>query len=79
MAGAKTLMRRLILRNDAFRKWPSYQCAEVVYDATVKFCGRFLSKDFRLRDQMVQAVRSGKQNIGEGCAMSMFPGGPKWS
>lgn len=41
----------------------SYQKAESVYDATVTFCERFLNKRDRTVDQMVQAARSGKQNI----------------
>jgi restriction system protein len=65
MAGDKRFKRRLILPHGGFRKWPAYRCAEVVYDATVRFCERFI-KDFRLRDQMVHAARSGKQNIAEG-------------
>lgn len=46
-----------------------YKKAEVIYDLTFYFTGRFLkaSKD-RTVDQMVQAARSGKQNIAEGCA-----------
>jgi four helix bundle suffix protein len=43
----------------------SYQKAEVVYDLTFRFCGRFLKKGDRTIDQMVQAARSGKQNIAE--------------
>jgi len=38
----------------------------VVYDLTFRFCARFLSKGDRTIDQMVQAARSGKQNIVEG-------------
>lgn len=41
----------------------SYRNAEIVYDATVFFCQRFLSKRDRTYDQMIQAARSGKQNI----------------
>ncbi len=48
----------------------SYQKAEIVFDATVYFCNRFISKGDRTRDQMVQAARSGKQNIAEGSKMS---------
>lgn len=48
----------------------SYQKAEIVYDATVNFCERFLDKRDRTRDQMVQAARSGKQNIIEGSMAS---------
>jgi four helix bundle suffix protein len=44
----------------------SYQKAEVVYDITYQFCQRFLSRGDRTIDQMVQAARSGKQNIVEG-------------
>jgi four helix bundle suffix protein len=48
----------------------SFQKARIVYDATVRFCGRFLEKRDRTRDQMVQAARSGKQNILEGSQAS---------
>jgi four helix bundle suffix protein len=48
----------------------SYQRAEVVYDATVKFCADLLDKRDRTVDQMVQAARSGKQNIVEGSMAS---------
>jgi four helix bundle suffix protein len=48
----------------------SFQKARVVYDGTVAFCGRFLQKRDRTVDQMVQAARSGKQNILEGCQAS---------
>jgi four helix bundle suffix protein len=48
----------------------SYQKAEVVYDLTYRFCQRFLSRGDRTIDQMVQAARSGKQNIAEGCQAS---------
>jgi four helix bundle suffix protein len=39
--------------------------AEIVYDATVVFCDRFIDRRSRTHDQMVQAGRSGKQNIAE--------------
>ena len=48
----------------------SYRKAEIVYDATVYFCNRFLDKRDRTRDQMIQAARSGKQNIIEGSQAS---------
>jgi len=48
----------------------SYQKAEIVYDATVRFCERFLDRQDRTRDQMIQAGRSGKQNIIEGSMAS---------
>ena len=48
----------------------SYQKALIVFDATAHFCGRFFDKRDRTRDQMIQAARSGKQNILEGSAAS---------
>lgn len=48
----------------------SYQKSQIVYDATVYFCARFLSKKDRTYDQMVQAARSGKQIIVEGSQIS---------
>ena len=53
-----------------FRKLKSYQMTEIVYDATVAFCDRFISRFSRTHDQMVQAARSGKQNIAEGSVAS---------
>lgn len=46
----------------------SYRCSEIIYDLTVGFCEKFLSGfDYRrLREQMIQAARSTKQNIVEG-------------
>jgi four helix bundle suffix protein len=43
----------------------SYRKSEIVYDITYRFCGRFLSDRDRTVDQMIQAARSGKQNIVE--------------
>lgn len=48
----------------------SYQKAEIVYDATVYFCDHFVDRRSRTHDQMVQAARSGKQNILEGSQAS---------
>jgi len=48
----------------------SDQKARIVYDATVYFTARFLDKKDRTCDQMVQAARSGKQNIVEGSQIS---------
>ena len=44
----------------------SFQGAEVIYDLTVQFCSRYIDSKSRTTDQMVQAARSGKQNIAEG-------------
>jgi four helix bundle suffix protein len=48
----------------------SFRKARIVYDGTVRFCERFLERRDRTVDQMVQAARSGKQNILEGCMAS---------
>jgi len=48
----------------------SFQKARIVYDATVRFCDRFVDRRSRTHDQMVQAARSGKQNILEGSRAS---------
>ncbi len=53
-----------------YRKLLSYQRAEIVCDATIRFCGRFLDRHDRTVDQMIQAPRSGKQNIIEGSVAS---------
>jgi four helix bundle suffix protein len=53
-----------------YEKLLSFQKARIVYDATVRFCDRFLKRGNRTIDQMVQAARSGKQNILEGSQAS---------
>lgn len=53
-----------------YRGLKAYQNAEIVHDATVAFCHRFLRPTDRTVDQMVQAARSGKQNIAEGSSIS---------
>lgn len=58
-------MSNFIPRHGGYQKLISYQRATIIYDATVYFTGRFLSKKDRTVDQMVQAARSGKQNIAE--------------
>src|SRR5438132_14156766 len=55
-----------LLPHGGYRRLRSYKVAEAVYDATVVFCRRFLARDRRLTDQMVQAARSGVRNISEG-------------
>jgi four helix bundle suffix protein len=49
-----------------YRQLRSFQMATIIYDATYWFCERFLDARSRLGDQMVQAARSGRQNIAEG-------------
>ncbi|BCS52163.1 four helix bundle suffix domain-containing protein [Geobacter sp. SVR] len=53
-----------------YHKLLSYQKAEIVYDATAYFCDRFIDRRSRTHDQMIQAARSGKQNIIEGSMAS---------
>lgn len=53
-----------------YRTLKSYQSATIVYDLTIAFCDRYISKFSRTTDQMVQAARSGKQNIAEGSQTS---------
>src|SRR5438132_9256067 len=48
----------------------AYQKALVVFESTVRFCARFLERRDRTNDQMIQAARSGKQNIIEGSKAS---------
>jgi four helix bundle suffix protein len=60
----------LLPQHGGFRKLRSFQCAQLVYDGTVIFCDRFIDKKSRTHDQMVQAARSGVQNIAEGSLAS---------
>ena len=60
----------IILPHGNYRELLSFQKAGVIYDLTCRFCERFLSIGDRTIDQMVQAARSGKQNIIEGCKAS---------
>src|SRR4051794_1380257 len=53
-----------------YRKLRSFQVTTIIYDATVSFCARFLDRRSRTVDQMVQAARSGRQNIAEGSRAS---------
>src|SRR6266536_2050630 len=53
-----------------YEKLLSYQKSQIIYDATVKFCDRFIDRKSRTRDQMVQAARSGNKNISEGSQVS---------
>ncbi len=50
---------QLIPSHGGYRELHSYQMSEIVYDATVVFCDRFISKRSRTHDQMVQAARGG--------------------
>ena len=60
----------LLPRTGNYRKLYTYQKAEAIYDITYYFCKNYLQRGDRTIDQMVQAARSGKQNIVEGSAAS---------
>ncbi|GAB4487810.1 MAG: hypothetical protein OHK006_17400 [Thermodesulfovibrionales bacterium] len=60
----------LIPPHGGYQSLHSYQMAEIVYDGTTAFCDRFVDRRSRTHDQMVQAARSGKQNIAEGSVAS---------
>jgi four helix bundle protein len=53
-----------------YKDLKSYQMSELVNDATVRFCDRFIDPKSRTHDQMVQAARSGNKNIAEGSQVS---------
>jgi four helix bundle suffix protein len=57
---------KLISKHGGYRTLKSFQVAQLVYDVTVRFCERYIDRYSRTRDQMIQAARSGVQNIAEG-------------
>jgi four helix bundle suffix protein len=61
---------RLIPKHGGYRKLKSFQVAQIVFDVTVRFCDRYVKPRSRTHDQMVQAARSGVQNIAEGSQAS---------
>lgn len=60
----------LIPKHGGYRNLKSFQLAQLVYDVTVRFCDRYIDRRSRTHDQMVQAARSGVQNIAEGSQAS---------
>ncbi len=60
----------LIPLHGGYRRLKSFQLAQLIYDVTVRFCDRYIEKRSRTHDQMVQAARSGVQNIAEGSQAS---------
>jgi four helix bundle suffix protein len=63
-------MNNLIQAHGSYRKLKTFQLARLIYDLTVRFCKAFISPYSRTNDQMVQAARSGVQNIAEGSQAS---------
>ena len=60
----------LIPQHGGYRNLKSFQVAQLAYDVTVRFCDRYIDPRSRTHDQMVQAARSGVQNIAEGSQVS---------
>ena len=60
----------LIPKHGGYRKLKSFQVAQLCYDVTARFSDRYIDKRSRTHDQMVQAARSGVQNIAEGSKAS---------
>ena len=63
-------LEAIIARHGGYRRLKSFQLARLCYDVTVRFCDRYVPATSRTRDQMVQAARSGVQNIAEGSEAS---------
>lgn len=63
-------MNEIIQSHGNYQELESYQNSVVIFDATNNFCQWYLQKGDRTIDQMIQAARSGKQNIIEGCSAS---------
>ncbi len=63
-------MSDLIPPHGGYKTLAAYLMAEVVFDCTIAFCDRVIDKRSRTTDQMIQAARSGKQNIAEGSTVS---------
>lgn len=63
-------MSDLIPNRGNYNKLLSYQKADVIFQITYYFCEHYIPYGDRTKDQMIQAARSGKQNIIEGCAAS---------
>jgi len=59
-------MPKKLRPSGGYRKTVSFQTATIIYDATYWFCEKFVDQRSRTVDQMVQAARSGRQNIAEG-------------
>jgi four helix bundle suffix protein len=63
-------MSDLLPPHGGYRVLRGFQVTQLVYDATLVFCDRFVARKSRTHDQMVQAARSGRQNIAEGSVAS---------
>jgi four helix bundle suffix protein len=70
MSNTNNQAEGFIPRHGGYRNLITYQKAEIIYDGTVYFTTRFFNKYDRTLSQMVQAARSGKQNIAEASMIS---------
>src|SRR5437879_1032613 len=70
ISGGPAMPEGFIPPHGGYEKLLSYQKSQIVYDATVRFCDRFIDRKSRTHDQMVQAARSGNKNIAEGSQVS---------
>ena len=68
--GSASIAEKFIPPHGGYESLLSFQKARIFYDGTVRFCERFVDRFSRTRDQMIQAARSGKQNIIEGSRAS---------
>jgi hypothetical protein len=69
-AGKENGMAKKLRPSGGYRGTASFQTTTIIYDATYWFCDKFLDPRSRMADQMVQAARSGRQNIAEGSRAS---------
>lgn len=60
----------LIPKHGGYRNLKTFPLAQLIYDVTVRFCDCYIERRSRTHDQMVQAARSGVQNIAEGSMAS---------
>lgn len=62
--------KKLIPKHGGYASLKTFQISRLIFDITVRFCNRFVTSRSRTHDQMVQAARSGVQNIAEGSQAS---------
>jgi four helix bundle suffix protein len=63
-------MDKLLPKHGGYRGLKTFQLSQLVFDITTRFCDKFVGRKSRTHDQMVQAARSGVQNIAEGSQAS---------
>ena len=63
-------MEKLLVKHGGYRNLKTFQLSQLIFDITIRFCDKFIGFKSRTHDQMVQAARSGVQNIAEGSQAS---------